>query len=151
MRRHGSVWKPPMIPEQGRKPTRPACGPPNSEGAIMLPMPLRGEPTGSSAGGAFHNSPKGMRFWELAGCLIPQSDQLVSTLGLSRCKTKFSGGNFPLPETLEGLKTIFHQLPDYQLQMLRMACVDLNSYFGVKAAKEQTVAEASRQELAPYR
>ena len=65
-----------MIPEQGRKPTRPACGPPNSEGAIMLPMPLRGEPTGSSAGGGVSQFSKG---YEILGACWMSDTPIRST------------------------------------------------------------------------
>ena len=72
---------------------------------------------------------------------------LVSSSGLSRCKTKISGGVFPLPETFEVLSSVFPQLPETHVQVLRMACCALNSYFGVKAAKEQAVTRVARQAL----
>ena len=85
-------------------------------------------------------NPKGKTFAELAEMLVPVFSDLVDSLGLSRSKTKCSGGIFPLPETLEVLRKHFSQLTLAEGQLLLMVCRSLNTYYGVRAAAGRPIS-----------
>ena len=124
--------------DDGRLRRRPSCMPPVVSKEFS--SATSSGPTGLERVTLSSFYPKGKTFAELAEMLVPVFSDLVDSLGLSRSKTKCSGGIFPLPETLEVLRKHFSQLTLAEGHLLLMVCRSLNSYYGVRATAGRPIS-----------
>ena len=79
-----------------------------------------------------------------AACLFHQGlDAILARLDDKHCKSKASGSLFPLPETYSVTSGLLSHLTEAQIDLVRMMCKSLNSYYGVRAQEPSALGLAT--------